>query len=336
MRKSKRNLYDDRPPSNFIPLLLGAGMLLLCFISCMGVMRWNMHRADLDYARTGTPLGVQRFIYVGTPVPVLGKVVSISDQSRPLKGNLIFTASDGVLYRFSAPHTLANPTVTLIPDLQGWGLSVFGQRLAGVCPNGEVCVRLDNDAPLHSLKVQGTILAWGADGETVYYYTHTEGTHTLHRATIQNDSTWDMITLKGLSLPILPIFDPATGRILIADWDKQKGTTTLFTIPADCVGDSQCRSQKQVISTLAHAITSADYHPSAMYLAYSDFTGAIYLMNTRDGSTQFVVGGTDPTFSPDGAQLAFLNGSNMIQLMDLSDMTVIDLGIPALSVAWME
>lgn len=336
MRKSKKNLYDDRPSFNLTPSLLGAGLLLLCFISCMGVMRWNMHLADLDYARTGTPPRVQRFNYTGTQVPALGKSVNISDRSRPLKGSLIFTASDGILYRYSAPYTVANPTVALIPDLRGWGLSVFGQRLAGVCPNGDVCVRLDNDAPLRSLNVQGIILAWGGDGEHVYYYTHThlESSHILHRASVQSDSTWDMITVK--SLPIPPIFDPATGRILIADWDGDKGTNTLFTIPADCVGDAQCRSQKQVIATFTHAISSAAYHPSAMYLAYSDFPDAIYLLNIRDGGTQFVARGTHPAFSPDGTQLAFLNGSGNIQLMDLSDMTVLDLEIPALSVAWME
>lgn len=330
MRKSKKNLYNDQPPRTLVPFLLGAGMLLLCLVSCAGVMKWSWHLADQDYARTSTAISVQRKNSTKVPLTAPLKPVSFSG---PLKGSLIYTAPDGFLYHYSAPYTLDKPNIKAVAGFNGHSLSVFGQRLVGFCAKDEVCVRLDSDAPSRTLNVRGFSPAWGADGEHVYYYVRTENRYFLERIHIHTGQSFRMLSVYYY--PNAPVFDPASGRTLIAEWEPNEGTT-FFTIPPDCVGDADCRAHKQIMGKTSEAVWNAVYHPSAMYLAFDNGSNALYLMNTSDGTTQFLVNGTRPAFSPDGTQLAFRSESFTIQLLNLSDMSLIDLKVRAESVAWME
>jgi hypothetical protein len=169
--------------------------------------------------------------------------------------------------------------------------------------------------------------AWNADGTLLTYVVRGYAGDSVYSVRFYKEranpigSPLYMLTVPALSAP--PISSLGVDRILIAE---QVGTTatSLYTVDAYCTGET-CTASRYDITTIDQSIDDLDYHPNGAYIAFSTRTDRqVYLLTVRDDTVKPLLPSTlyaygDPTFSPDGKQIAFIGPNRTVHTLSLQD-----------------
>lgn len=165
---------------------------------------------------------------------------------------------------------------------------------------------------------------WSPDAKVLAVVATHRGGDAVYR--VDMETFRKTLLLDGLNIGAPPIYNPATGRILIVERTGLR-MTTLSTIAPHCDGPDSCRATRRALATVSQRIEWADYHPNATVIVFSDADdGDLYLLATATGSVSPLLSDSTfkrrPAFSPDGRRVAYLGGDQRVYILQLDDMTL--------------
>lgn len=247
---------------------------------------------------------------VGNNVTVNFEVIEVA-QGRIIKGKQTVVATDVKTAARKASGRIYQLLTGKNLDLNA-GLIYVEQKGSGESESSSL-VRIDADgenkrvlAKLTGGKGRFYSPTVSPDGRSVVYSVQMQNNHAyLWKSDINGGRPIQLVDLKGSSL--YPSFSPDGSKIIFSN--TVSGDADIYRIDSN-------GGKPEVIIAAPYEQVTPSYGPNGSLVYASDHARPnnprLYRYNFKGSPTQISRGGyaTNPNFSPDGTQIAFLNGSN--------------------------